>query len=361
MIFSASKLPVHINSSTDVREGCEVIRAGFASMRTEIGKVIVGQQRIVDLVLVSIFANGHVLLEGPPGLGKTLLVRTLGDVLHLSTGRIQCTADLMPADIVGTTIVDHNESTNARQFTFREGPVFHNILLADEINRATPKCQSALLESMQEHSVSIDGVTRNLPVPFFVLATQNPIEQEGTYPLPEAQLDRFLIKITVGYSSREELNEIVDRTTSLQNIEASTVIEGDFILAVQQFARQVLIAPHIQDYVIRLVLSTHADSEFSPAWISDDILVGASPRAAQAIVTCAKVAAIIDGRFAVSHRDIRAIAIPALQHRIVRSFEAETDGRTASSMVDRLLDEIPEFVNGKFGNVVEFEQGGFYA
>jgi len=346
MTFKPLDLPAEIHSTDDVLQGCEVIRDGFATMRNEIGKTIVGQQRIVDIVLVAILANGHVLLEGPPGLGKTLLVRTLGEVLHLTTGRIQCTADLMPADIVGTTVVDQVENKTERKFTFRKGPVFHNLLLADEINRATPKCQSALLESMQERSVSIDGVTHALPSPFIVLATQNPIEQEGTYPLPEAQLDRFLVKVDVGYASRNELNEIVDRTTSNETIGLRKVVESEFILRVQSFVKNVLIAPHVQDFVTRLVLATHKNSEFAPAWVKEDVLVGASPRAAQAIVSCAKVVAILDGRFAVSTRDIKAIAAPAIQHRLVRTFEAETDGRTASSMVERLLQDVKPFESG---------------
>jgi MoxR-like ATPase len=345
MTLTASSLPQEILHSEDVRNACSIIRKGFATMRNEVGKVIVGQERVVDLVLVAILADGHSLLEGPPGLGKTLLVRTLGDVLQLTTGRIQCTADLMPADIVGTTVVDEDPATNTRRFTFREGPVFHQLLLADEINRATPKCQSALLESMQEHSVSTDGKTRELPEPFFVLATQNPIEQEGTYPLPEAQLDRFMFKIDVGYATREELGEIVSRTTSETTLGADVIVEGDFILAAQQLIRHVVIAPHIQDYVTRLVLSTHASSPHAPAWVSDNIVVGASPRGAQAIVSAAKVAAVVDGRFAVSRRDINAIAVPALQHRIVRTFEAETDARSSSEMIARLLQEVPSIVS----------------
>jgi len=345
MTLTVEHLPQEINSAEDVREACSVIRAGFSTMREEVGKVIVGQERVVDLVLVAILADGHALLEGPPGLGKTLLVRTLGQVLQLSTGRIQCTADLMPADIVGTVVVDEDPFTKARRFTFREGPVFHQLLLADEINRATPKCQSALLESMQEHSVSIDGKTRALPEPFFVLATQNPIEQEGTYPLPEAQLDRFLFKIDVGYTTREELFEIVSRTTGDVAVEADVIVEGDFILAAQQLIRHVVIAPHIQDYVTRLVLATHASSSHAPEWVSENIVVGASPRGAQSIVSAAKVAAVVDGRFAVSKRDIKAVAVPALQHRIVRTFEAETDSRSTSAMIARLLKEVPTLVS----------------
>jgi len=343
MTFTAENLPSDIQSTDDVRTACSVIKTGFMHMRNEVGKVIVGQERVVDLVLVAILADGHALLEGPPGLGKTLLVRTLGDVLKLSIGRIQCTADLMPADIIGTTVVDEDPATKARRFTFREGPVFNQLLLADEINRATPKCQSALLESMQEHSVSVDGNTRDLPEPFFVLATQNPIEQEGTFPLPEAQLDRFMFKIDVDYASREELFKIVSRTTGEKTPNAEVVVDGDFILASTQIIRHVVIAPHIQDYITRLVLSTHADSSYAPNWVQENISIGVSPRGAQAIVSAAKVAAVVGGRFAVSRKDINAVAIPALQHRIVRTFEAETDARSSSSLIARLVDEIPCF------------------
>ena len=330
----------------DVKRGCAIVRQGFFHLREEMSKVVVGQKATIDLVLLSIFAGGHTLLEGPPGLGKTLLVKTLGEVLQLSTGRIQCTADLMPADIVGTTIVDSNEATGQRQFTFKKGPVFHNILLADEINRATPKCQSALLEAMQEKSVSVDGVTHQLPTPFFVLATQNPIEQEGTYPLPEAQLDRFLLKIIVGYSSQDELHEIVSRTTRPNQHAVNVVVDLEFIQAVQNFSKQIVIAEHVQDFVARLVLSTHASSNFAPDWLKEEVSIGASPRAAQSIVACSKIAAIIDGRFAVSHKDIRAVSVSALQHRIVRTFEAETGGQTTAEIVGKLLNELPLYSEG---------------
>jgi MoxR-like ATPase len=340
VILSAKDLPSQVTTSDEVRQALETIRESFILMRQQISEVIVGQQRVIDLVLVAILSDGHVLLEGPPGLGKTLLVRTLGDVLALSNSRIQCTADLMPADIVGTTIVDEEQGSSKRRFRFRKGPVFHQLLLVDEINRATPKTQSAMLEAMQERSVSVDGTTRMLPEPFFVLATQNPIEQEGTYPLPEAQLDRFIFKIDVQLSNRKEMNEILERTTSSEVFEANSRIDSSFLLAAQHVLEQVVIAPHIQDYVTRLILATHPESEYAPSWISRDVTVGASPRGAQAIIRGAKVAAVIDGRFAVSLRDVKAVAVPALQHRIVRSFEAQTANRLAIDVIEELITEI---------------------
>ncbi len=346
MNFHEHSFPRSFNSATDVRLGCKVIQESFMKLREEVSKSVIGHQRVVDITLVSIFAGGHVLLEGAPGLGKTLLVRTLGDVLELSTSRIQCTADLMPADIVGTTVVDVDERTHARSFNFRQGPVFHNLILVDEINRATPKCQSALLESMQEHSVSLDGKTYRLPEPFFVLATQNPIEQEGTYPLPEAQLDRFLLKIDVGYSSREDLNLILEATTSSENQQPSTVLNKEFLLQAQSFLKGVCIASHVQDYVTRLVLAMQPYGQFAPSWVPDLIRTGASPRAAQAIVACAKVAAVVDGRYAVSHKDVAAVAVPALQHRIVRTFEAEAGGIESGAIIQRIINSTPAYVSG---------------
>jgi|TARA_B100000959_G_scaffold60235_1_gene63257 MoxR-like ATPase len=348
MTFTAKDLPIEITNSEEVRQALGTIRTSFIRMRQQMSEVIVGQQRVIDLVLVAILADGHVLLEGPPGLGKTLLVRTLGDVLALSNSRIQCTADLMPADIVGTTIVDQEEGSSKRRFRFREGPVFHQLLLVDEINRATPKTQSAMLEAMQERSVSVGGTTRMLPEPFFVLATQNPIEQEGTYPLPEAQLDRFIFKIDVELSNRKEMNEILERTTAKLESHVSTATDGSFILAAQHVLKQVVIAPHIQDFVTRLILATHPDSEHAPNWIARDVIVGASPRGAQAIIRAAKVAAVIDGRFAVSLRDIKAVAVPALQHRIVRSFEAQTANRLAIDVIEELVREVPILDKGVF-------------
>mgnify|MGYP000216637670 CR=1 FL=1 len=324
-----------------VRTRCEKFRQLFLALRKEIGTVLVGQGEVVDLTLAALFADGHVLLEGVPGLGKTLLVRALGSTLGLTFSRVQFTPDLMPADITGTTLFVEDLKTGKRSFSFRPGPIFAQLVLADEINRASPKSQSALLEAMQEKSVTVGGVTRQLERPFFVMATQNPIEQEGTYPLPQAQLDRFLLKITVPVVKREELNEILKRTTTSIATSARQMLDAPRILAAQRLARQIVVAPHVQDYLIRLVLSTHPGGEFCPKELNEYIRIGVSPRAAQAIVSTAKIAALMDGRYAVSFGDVRKVAAPALRHRIERSFEAEADGVTTDDIVKALIERLP--------------------
>jgi MoxR-like ATPase len=269
-------------------------------------------------------------------LGKTLLVRTLGDALHLKFARIQFTPDLMPADIVGTQILLEDQHGH-RTMQFRPGPVFTQILLADEINRATPKSQSALLEAMQERAVTVGGVTHKLEAPFLVLATQNPIEQEGTYPLPEAQLDRFLLKVEVPSVKRNELNEILRRTTIQREPDVSPVLDGPRILQAQRLARRIVVADSVQDYIIRLVLATHPGGAYADQHAERQISIGASPRAAQAIISTAKVRALLDGRFHVSMGDVAAVALPALRHRVLPSFEAEADGLTVDKVIAGLL------------------------
>src|SRR3954462_7361727 len=280
---------------SDMIAQAKQFRERFAKVQAEIGKVIVGQPETVQGVLTCLFVGGHVLLEGVPGLGKTLLVRTLAQVLDLKFARVQFTPDLMPSDILGTNIISEHEGR--RQFSFQSGPIFAQILLADEINRATPKTQSALLEAMQEHSVTIGGTVHKLEEPFFVLATQNPIEQEGTYPLPEAQLDRFFFKLLVPFTTREELNLIIDRTTRNENPQPSKVMEAAEITTWQQLVREVLVAGAVQDYAIRLLLATHPQGEFATAETNRYFRVGASPRGAQAIVLAAKARALLEGRY----------------------------------------------------------------
>ena len=338
----AADLEGAIDDISSVQRRCAAFRDIFKALRAEIGAVVVGQEQVVEETLLALFADGHVLLEGVPGLGKTLLVRTLGEALALSFGRIQFTPDLMPADITGTTVVVDDPATGRRGFDFRPGPIFHQLLLADEVNRATPKSQAALLEAMQERSVTVSGRTRRLEQPFLVLATQNPIEQEGTFTLPEAQLDRFLLKIVVPYSSRQDLHEILRRTTARAESHARPVLDGSRIIAAQRLARRLIVAPHVQDYLIRLVLATHPGSEAMPKGVRGWIAVGVSPRGAQAMVSAAKVKALIDGRFAISFDDVDAVALPALRHRILRSFEAEADGVTTDDVVRRLLAEVPK-------------------
>jgi MoxR-like ATPase len=318
-------------------ERVEAFVRGYERLKTEVHKVIVGHQEIVDQVLVCLFAGGHVLLEGVPGLGKTLLVRTLASCLDLSFSRIQFTPDLMPADIIGTNIIVE-DAEGRRHFQFQRGPVFGHVLLADEVNRATPKTQSALLEGMQEGSVTVAGVSYRLPLPFFVLATQNPIEMEGTYPLPEAQLDRFLFKLKVRYPAVEELNEIVDRTTRAQELTTAQVLTADEVMAFRELVREVPIATHVRSFASLAVMATHPQWEGAPEISRRYLRYGASPRAAQALVLGGKVLALRSGRFNVSLEDLRAIALPALRHRIILNFEGEAEGIDG----DRLITEVLE-------------------
>ncbi|MGD9494907.1 MAG: AAA family ATPase [Armatimonadota bacterium] len=293
-------------------------------LRAEVGKVIVGMEEVVEDTLIALLAGGHVLLEGVPGLGKTLLVRTLSEALDLQFARIQFTPDLMPADITGTMVLWEGAG-GEREFRFQHGPVFANVVLADEINRATPKTQSALLEAMQEHSVSIAGVTHRLEEPFLVFATQNPIEMEGTYPLPEAQLDRFLFKVRVQFPSLGELHEIMSRTTGTQQPRADKVARREEILSLAQVAREVPVASHVQEFALRLLLGTHPDNDEAPEPVRRFVRYGASPRGAQALLLSGKVRALMAGRFNVAIEDIRASALPSLRHRIVLNFEGQAE------------------------------------
>jgi MoxR-like ATPase len=316
-------------------------RDEYQRVYQEIAKVIVGHADIVHGVLTCLFVGGHALLEGVPGLGKTLLVRTLSQVLDLQFNRIQFTPDLMPSDIMGTNIINET-AEGKRVFSFQPGPLFAQIVLADEINRATPKTQSALLEAMQEHSVTVGGTIHKLKEPFFVMATQNPIEQEGTYPLPEAQLDRFFFKLTVNYSTREELSTIIDRTTTGDWPTPQKVMDGDAILRWQALARKTFVAPQVQDYAVRLILATHPQGPFAVGVTNRLVRFGASPRGAQTLVLAAKVRAMLDGRFNVSFDDIRQAYLPALRHRILLNFEAQAENIAPDSVLTEILNEVKE-------------------
>jgi MoxR-like ATPase len=315
-------------------------RAAYTTLRAEIGKVIVGQESIVEGALISLFAGGHVLLEGVPGLGKTLLVRTLGEVLDLSFSRIQFTPDLMPADILGTNIVMEIPG-GRREFQFQRGPIFAHLILADEINRATPKTQSALLEAMQEHQVTAGGELRKLAEPFFVMATQNPIDQEGTYPLPEAQLDRFFFKILVGYPSADELSEVLSRTTTGASAKVERVLTHDALLDLMRLVREVPVASHVKDYAVRLVLGTHPKTETAVPIANQYLRFGSSPRGGQTLLLAGKVRALAQGRFNVSFDDIQAVAPAALRHRLILNFEAEAEGVTTDHIIAQILKDVP--------------------
>jgi len=327
--------------SKQIERACAEFRERFDRLTAEVGKVIVGHQRLVEDTLTAVFCGGHVLLEGVPGLGKTLLVRTLGSVLTLKFNRIQFTPDLMPADILGTNLVMEDPAERKRYFQFQYGPIFAQILLADEINRATPKTQSALLEAMQERCVTVSGKTYRLEEPFFVLATQNPIEQEGTYPLPEAQLDRFFFKLLVSYSQRQELAQILDRTTTGFTPVVEQVLDGPEILECQNLVRHLVIAPHVADYAIRLVLATHPKGEFAGEPTNRFVRWGASPRAAQTLVLGAKVRALRDQRYHVGFKDIADVYLPALRHRIQLNFEGEAEGLTTDDILRKVLEQVP--------------------
>ena len=305
-------------------------------VRREIGKVIVGQQHVVDGVLVCLLAGGHVLLEGVPGLGKTTLLRTLGRVLQLRYSRIQFTPDLMPADIVGSMVIE-TDDRGGKSLRFQPGPIFANLVLADEINRATPKTQSALLEAMQESTVTSGTVTHALEAPFLVMATQNPIEMEGTYPLPEAQLDRFLMKILVTYPSREDLGRIVDRTIQREDTELGPVIDQGAIMGLRGACRRVLAAPHVRDFAISLIMATQPGTEFTHALASKYIRYGSSPRGAQALVECGRALALMRGRWNLSTDDIVEVAPAVLRHRIILNFDAHADGQTPEGVLTEII------------------------
>jgi MoxR-like ATPase len=311
-----------------------------ASIEDQIGRVIVGQRDLVRSVLVCLLCEGHALLEGVPGLGKTMLLKTLSEAVDLEFNRIQFTPDLMPADIVGTQVLEQRPD-GGRDFRFRPGPVFASLVLADEVNRATPKTQSALLEAMQERTVTVAGATRPLPRPFLVMATQNPLEMEGTYPLPEAQLDRFLLKALVPFPSAEELVQVVGRTTGVATASVDAVTDGPTLAAMIELTREVPAPSHLVEHAVALVLATHSEDSTAPDQVRRYVRFGASPRGAQALILAAKAAALLDGRPSVSADDLRACAHGALRHRLVLGYEAVADGVTADQLVDAVLEAVP--------------------
>jgi MoxR-like ATPase len=317
----------------------EEFRETAAGIEEQVGRVIVGQRELVRHTLITLLAGGNALLEGVPGLGKTMLVRTLAQAIDCAFSRIQFTPDLMPSDIVGTNLIVENES-GRREFRFEAGPIFANLVLADEINRATPKTQSAMLEAMQERSVTVAKVTRPLPEPFFVLATQNPLEMEGTYPLPEAQLDRFFFKVDVPFPEVDELVEIANRTTGALTPQAEPVADGPAIASLQALARGVPVADHVTAYAARLLKATHPGDAGAPERVRQYVRYGASPRGMQAMILGGKIMALLDGRYNAAYDDVRQAAKPALRHRLILNFEAQAEGISPDGVIDGILEEV---------------------
>ena len=343
-------------SSQDL-EQVQKLQKAYAAMKAEIKKVIVGQDDVTDQLFTALFCRGHCLLIGVPGLAKTLMISTLARVLSLSFNRIQFTPDLMPADITGTEVIQEDKASGTRRFKFLKGPLFANVVLADEVNRTPPKTQAALLEAMQEYQVTVGGKRHELQKPFFVLATQNPIEQEGTYPLPEAQLDRFMFMVKVDYPTFDDEREILRRTTEATEASLQPILGAEEILALQSIVRKVPIADHVLDYALRLCRATRLTTGEAPAWVKEWLAWGAGPRASQNLVLGAKAHAILHGRFYVAADDVRAVARPVLRHRLITSFAAEAEGVTSDKVVERLLQEIqanesPALADGKLPKVI---------
>jgi len=338
---SEERAPEHELSDHDI-EAVRHLKESHRQIREELARVIVGQDQVMDQLLISIFSRGHCLLVGVPGLAKTLMIHSLADGLALSFNRIQFTPDLMPADITGTEVIQEDPETHDRRFKFLRGPVFANVILADEINRTPPKTQAALLEAMQEHKVTAGGNRYTLDEPFFVLATQNPIEQEGTYPLPEAQLDRFMFMILVDYPSEEEEFEIVRMTTARFGVQLKKVLTGEEILRLQEIVREVPVADHVIRYAMRLARWSRPTNPQAPSFIKDWVSWGAGPRASQYLILGGKARAVLDGRYYVSCDDVRSVAHPVLRHRIITNFNAEAEGMTPDDLVNKLLEIVPE-------------------
>jgi MoxR-like ATPase len=332
--------------SQDDMQALETLKGAYRTIRGELSKVIVGQDQVIEQLLLAIFARGHCLLEGVPGLAKTLMVSTLARSLRLQFSRIQFTPDLMPSDITGTEVIQEDKATGTRQFKFLKGPIFANIILADEINRTPPKTQAALLEAMQEKQVTIGGERNPLPSPFFVLATQNPIEQEGTYTLPEAQQDRFMFKVFVRYPSYDEEYRIADTTTAQYEPQVNELLSAEEILRIQELVRRVPAAPHVVHYALRLVRATRVHEGEHPDFVTEWVSWGAGPRAMQYLLLGGKARAVLNGRFFVNTDDIKAVAHPVLRHRVITNFNAESSGITSDKVIDRLLEEVPQRNSG---------------